>query len=306
MVYLCPMNNYCVTIKNFCIMKQNILISSSFGHEIMATNFAKAYGVRVMICPNKEDKKEYVNEAVRIFNNMYFFNGLCNIVPFEQREQARAECRDIIGELKAGKLDDSAWLDFAGSKLTPSIDVDRLPEYVGMEDKTNVLFIPQKLVSDGQCGVTAEQQSLPFETFEFLKGRPENLVLGQHFNKVADLDKVQALAAEFGLYVPGMAENAEVFGIRGVSHKLYYNMYKSLRGSIGIAGTHTWYMLTMFPETPQIILFNEKGVERWKAIEEAYKKRGYNIRCIGFHEGIDMDALKKEIEMAYVEMMKAR
>ena len=103
-----------------------------------------------------------------------------------------------------------------------------------------------------------------------------------------------------------MAENEEVFGIRGVSHKLYYNMYKSLRASIGIAGTHTWYLLAMFPEIPQVILFNEKGVERWKALEAAYRKKGYNIRCIGFHEGIDMDALKNEIKLAYVEMMKAR
>ena len=83
-------------------------------------------------------------------------------------------------------------------------------------------------------------------------------------------------------------------------------MYKSLRASIGIAGTHTWYLLAMFPETPQIILFNEKGVERWKAIEEAYRKRGYNIHCIGFKEGVDMDALKNEIKLAYVEMMKVR
>ncbi len=144
-----------------------------------------------------------------------------------------------------------------------------------------------------------------FETFEFLKDRPEQLVLGQHFNKVADFNKVQKLAAEFGLYVPGMEENEEVFGIRGVPHKLYYNMYKSLRASIGIAGTHIWYMLTMFPEIPQVILFNEKGVENWKAIEAEYQKRRYDIRCIGFHEGSDMEALKQEIEQAYEDMIKA-
>ena len=101
------------------------------------------------------------------------------------------------------------------------------------------------------------------------------------------------------MYVPGMTENTEVFGIRGVQHKLYYNMYKSLSASVGIAGTHTWIMLTMFPEIPQIILFNNKGVERWKEIEKAYQALGYKIFCIGFDENTDMKQLSKEIQEKY-------
>lgn len=75
----------------------------------------------------------------------------------------------------------------------------------------NVLFVPQKLQSDGECGVTAAQQSLNPQVLSFMKGTA-NLVLGQHFHKVNDLATVEALAKEFDLYVPGMNdENPEVF-----------------------------------------------------------------------------------------------
>ena len=161
--------------------------------------------------------------------------------------------------------------------------------------------MPQKLVSDGECGISAEQQSLPLAVFDFLKRKKGvNLVLGQHFHKVNDLEKVQKLADDFRLYVPGMSEHPEVFGIRGVQHKMYYNMYAQLFGSIGIAGTHTWFMLTVFPWIPQVILFNNHGVERWKAIEKAYRKRGYNIRCIGFNEMTSLKQQAKEIKQAFV------
>lgn len=68
------------------------------------------------------------------------------------------------------------------------------------------------------------------------------------------------------------------------------------------AGTHTWLLLTMFPDIPQLILFNKKGVERWKAIEAAYQKQGYNIICLGFDENTDMAEFAKEIETNYAKL----
>ena len=52
----------------------------------------------------------------------------------------------------------------------------------------------------------------------------------------------------------------------------------------------------MFPEIPQIILYNKKGVEHWEAIAQAYRKAGYNIWAIGFDEMTDMADLSREIE----------
>lgn len=280
---------------------KRILISSQFGHEIMALNFAKAFGAEVVIVPKKDEQDAYEAEARKIYDNMSFFYPKMRIVPFTERINVEAE--DIIGSLKAGTLHNSVWDIFAGCGLTPNEDTDELPEYPGLSDKRNILFVPQKLVSDGECGISAEQQSLPLAVFDFLKEETgANLVLGQHFHKVNDLEKVQKLADAFRLYVPGMDEHPEVFGIRGVQHKMYYNMYAQLAGSVGIAGTHTWFMLTMFPWIPQVILFNNHGVERWKAIEKAYRKRGYNIRCIGFDENSSLKQLAKEIKKAFAQL----
>lgn len=280
--------------------KASVKISAQFGHEIMAVNFAKAFGLPVVIIPNKENKEEFKTESQKIYDNMSFFYDDIYMVPFEEKDKY-ADSWDIIGELKAGTLDSNLWNNFAASKLLP--EIKNLPEYDGLRNKTNVLVIPQKLISDGECGVTAAQQSLPLEVFNFMKNRPENKVLGQHFHKVNDLLTVENLAREFNLYVPGMTENQDVFGIRGVQHKQYYNMYASLSASVGIAGTHTWLLLTLFPEIPQIILFNKNGVENWKEIEAAYQALGFRIYCIGFNENTDMAVLSNEIEETFTKLL---
>lgn len=274
-----------------------IKISSQFGHEIMAMNFAKVLGLETVIIPNKEDKKEFEEESQKILDNMSFFSP--NIFTISPKERLFYEemSRDIIGELKAGKLPNDLWNAFAGCQLAPGILTRALPVFPELHDgKPNLLVVPQKLLSDNACGVTAAQQSVDLAVFNFLKDAPFRLVLGQHFNKVADLETVKALQQEFNLYVPGMTEEQEVFGIRGVRHVKYYNMYGSLSASVGIAGTHTWYLLTMFPYIPQIILYNKNGVEHWEAIAQAYRKAGYNIWAIGFDEMTDMADLSREIE----------
>jgi hypothetical protein len=279
---------------------KNIVIRSNFGHEIMAVRFAEAYGVKALIIPDCEDFEEYENRAEGIFSSMSFFSTCVKKVPFNMRHMF--ECRDIIAELKAGQLADEEWDIFFNGRCKPTRDTSFLPQFsVGLNDnEPAVLFVPQKLKSDGECGVTAEQQSLTPAVFNFLKSAPCQLVLGQHFNKMGDIEQVVDLATEFGLYVPGLTENPEVLGIRGVKHEMYYNMYKHLGGSIGIAGTHTWIMLAMFPDIPQIILYNKGGVERWDAIAVAANRAGHKIFAIGFDENTDMEELAKKIEdLAY-------
>ena len=82
-------------------------------------------------------------------------------------------------------------------------------------------------------------------------------------------------------------------------HTSFLNMFKKMKCSVGIAGTHTWLLLAIFPWIPQIILFNKNGVENWKDIEAAYQRAGYKIICIGYDENTDMSELSKEIEEAY-------
>lgn len=281
-------------------MKKNIVVRSSFGHEIMACGFANAFDANVLVIPNKETKEEYEAEQEKIVHNLSFLSDKLVKVPFDNREAV--EYWDIIGELKAGTLSDEVWADFAQAQLVPTEPTDHLPQFAGLKDKKNILMVPQKLISDGECGMSAAQQSLNPQVFNFLKGKG-NLVLGQHFHKVNDLGTVQALAKEFDMYVPGMTEDTEVFGIRGVQHKMYYHMYNQLAASVGIAGTHTWIMLTMFPEIPQIILYNRNGVENWEAIAAAFRTMGKKIYTIGFDENTDMAKLSQEIEAKFNELI---
>ena len=129
---------------------KNIVISSSFGHEIMACNFAKSYGIKVLIAPKKDVKEEYNTEAERIYSVMNFFYDKMEIVPFEERNTVDAW--DIIAELKAEMLsDEEVWADFFKSTLTPT---RKFPVYAELK-VNSVLFIPQKLISDGACGLNA-------------------------------------------------------------------------------------------------------------------------------------------------------
>lgn len=282
------------TEKNF------IVVRSSFGHEIMAVTFAKALDMLVAIIPNKEKEEEYMDESKKIVNNLSFFTQSLVHIPFAERQMYENMSYDLIADLKAGKLADEMWSKFVTVRLVPT-HTTLLPKYNGMrENRKNLLLVPQKLVSDNACGVTAQQQSLNPEVFNFLKEQKEyQLVLGQHFHKVNDLPAVEALAKEFSMYVPGMSENPEVFGIRGVRHEMYYDMYNKLGMSIGIAGTHTWILLTMFPWVPQVILYNRKGVENWDAIGKAFQAAGWPIRTIGFDENTNMEQLSEKIESYY-------
>lgn len=278
-----------------------VVVRSSFGHEIMALNYAKALNMPVAIIPAKEKEEEYEAESEKILANLSFLSNDIVAVPFADRAKYEALSYDIIADLKAGKLADDMWGKFVTARLVPTQNTNLLPQFNGMrENRKNLLLIPQKLISDGECGVTAQQQSLSPSVFNFLKEQNEyQLVLGQHFNKVNDKPAVEALAKEFSMYVPGMSEDTEVFGIRGVAHKEYYNMYSKLGMSIGIAGTHTWIMLTMFPWIPQVILYNRKGVENWEAIGNAFQAAGYPIRTIGFDEDTNMEQLSEKIKSYY-------
>ena len=153
-----------------------VVIRSQFGHEIMAVKFAYALGYKVAVIPNKENADEYYAEASKIYANMKFFSNDLLTVPFEQKAEIEAESLDIIAELKSEKLDDELWLAFAASTLQPHTFPVNLPVYKGLKDKNNVLVVPQKLLSDNECGVTASQQSLNPSVFNFLKGSEYNLV----------------------------------------------------------------------------------------------------------------------------------
>ena len=276
------------------------LVTEAFGHGFASLLYAQAYGMIPVAYSDKNNESDYTAQVKQIINNLSFFEPSMPAVSWEDRK-AYANEFNFRKELLAGNISAKNWQDMATTKLFPLLGSEiGLPEFASLSDGAT-LFVPQKLQSDGLCGATAEQQSLSPALFSFLKG--ENLALGQHFHKVNDLPPVEALAKEFNLYVPGMTEDKEVFGIRGIQHKMYWNFYRKMSACVGIAGTHTWYLLTCMPEVPQVILYR-KGMEKWDEIEAAYRAAGYDIRCIGFDESTNMELLSKEIEAAYAEIKK--
>ena len=124
---------------------KNIVIASSFGHEIMACQFANTYGVKILIAPKKDVKEEYDAEAERILSVMSVFYDKMEIVPFEEKDTV--EAWDIISELKAGTLSDKVWDDFFKSTLEPPMEPAVI--YPELWNTNNILFVPQKLVIRG-------------------------------------------------------------------------------------------------------------------------------------------------------------
>ena len=282
--------------------KKFTVIRSAFGHEIMDLNFSQALNMPVAIIPNKETAEEFEAESKKILENLSFFSNDIITVPFAEKKKYEALSWDLIADLTGENLADEVWGKyFVKARLVPTQSTNSLPKYPGMRpNRKNLLLIPQKLVSNNACGVNAQQQSLSPEVFSFLKEQNEyQLVLGQHYHKVNDLPAVKALAQDFNMYVPGLTENHEVLGIRGVQHKMYYNMYNNIGMSIGIAGTHTWIMLAMCPWIPQVILYNKKGTEHWDVIGKAFQAAGWPIRTIGFDENTDMEQLSEKIKSYY-------
>ena len=271
--------------------KKFFIVRSNFGHEILTLLAAKSYNKKVVIIPKAENENEFNSKSLAIFHQLKFFYKKIRMINWEEREKYEAEGFDFVAALTSKQIPDEEWKRFAKFKLEPTYEVST--EYHVGGDYG--FFIPQKLISDGKCGVTAEQQSIQPEMLDFLKKRSEKLVLMQHFSKTADVEKVLALGAD---YVPGQTENPDVFGIRGVLHSLYYQLYRDTKFSVGIAGTHTWYLLCMFPEVPQVILYRKDGKEHWPAIQDAWRAQGYNITCLGFDDATDMKAFEKEIQEA--------
>lgn len=212
-------------------MKHYALISEGFGHGFASINFAATKNSQPVAFSYKETEEDFTAEVSQIYNNLSAFAPRMIKAQWKDREMFLAEGWNVRADILSGNISPEMWKAFASRTL--SIEENNLlPEFSGLAKTKNILFVPQKLKSDGVCGISAKQQSLPLEALLFLKDSPNQLVLGQHFHKVNDLETIKALASKFSLYVPGMDENPEVFGIRGVQHIKYWNLYKIGRAHV--------------------------------------------------------------------------
>ena len=263
---------------------EGALITEGFGHGFASLGLAIAAGFEQIFAQDEQ----ILAKLKPFYNNLQLWDG-------------KTECWNVRESILKREITHEMWRALARVKLIPTLTED-LPQFKNLAetDKVKVHFVPAKLITDGQCGLSAGQQSLTPEVFIFLKEDNEILPeMGQHFNKEKDGEDAVNLIEEFEGDAPGYREEKEVWGIRGVPHIRLYNFYREMNASVGIAGTHTWLMLTCLPEIPQIILYNTEGVEDWADIALAYREEGYNIQAIGFNKETEMLALKREIEEAY-------
>ena len=281
-------------------MKPFLIMRDRNGHEVAICCEAARTKRKVLILPKAATAAEYYKKAYEILYFMSFFYAAENfIIPsFEDREMYEEVGQDWVADLRAGKFDQAYWDEFASHTLTPT----RGNEIQFSVSSEAILWVPQKLVTNGLCGVTAEQQSLFPEFFWFMEEKEK--VMFQHYNKVADKPAVDELLQKHPSYAPGVTENPDLLGLRGISHEMYINLLSKVKGCVGIAGTHSWEMLTMFPWKPQIHLYNKAGVERWDQIEKAYQKQGYPVRCCGFEDGTDKEAFSMDVAEVFTQLFK--
>jgi len=280
-----------------------IVIRSRFGHEFFALGMAKALRLKVLICPKKDEEEDYNKEAEGILAFMSPFYGDMQIVPFANRY--KVDGWDIVKDLCDKVLDDKIWdIFFSEGVLDLQPSVNRLEFPMNFNLYWPIGLVPDKWETDGQCGKTAEEQSSGVSGYKFLTNEFANdLVILQHFNKVADLEKVKAtakaLAGEYspnGAYIPGLEDgNEELLGLRGVPHVKYYNLYAHLEGLVGIPGTHTWIAATLFPDMPQVIVYR-RGIEDWELIAEKAYDHGRSYHAVPFDEDSDMKEVFGKVE----------
>ena len=273
----------------------NTIARSSFGHDILATLVAYATNGETEIISA---------DAENVLKMLRPFGGRYKIVSEDE-----TTARDVIKELKSGTLPDDLWNEIAGKTL-PIVESNRkfpILEQAKRLGQKIVALVTEKTLTDGECGLSAAQQSLQIDVLKEIIDPQILYLFLQHYDKqneygnILHLQKwVEDLQAK--LYIPGQQENPELLGIRKVPHVEYFNMFCLLDAIIGIAGTHTWIGLFCFPHIPQIILYNKNGIEHWDAIAKAFQKKGYKIYAIGYDEKTDMQKLAHEIAETYKKL----
>lgn len=280
-----------------------ITVYSSFGHEIFACAVAKMLHTEIEVASRKENPEEARADKAKIASMLQPFGVPIRIVPEGQMPIGR----DIVSELKAGTLPAGFWDQLAGTKLPIGSSCKRYPilERAKAEGKRIIGLVPEKTLTDGQCGLTAAQQSLNINVFEEIIDSNTLYGLLQHYDKTkmdGILDCQKWVQRRSKLYVPGQEENPEVLGIRGVPHVDYFNMYAQLDAIVGIAGTHFWLALFAFPEIAQIILYNRKGFEPMETIAAAWRKKGFKIYVNYYDDNSDKKKLAHEIAETYKKL----
>ena len=267
------------------------------GHGIFAAANAILHNATVVIIPQATNAIEHDNRSNAVYEILSEIEGLKLMkIRFAERAVFEKECYDPVAELKAGvyhnwdKLTSILPLRFK-KRDTPYI-------YYGLRGKNNTLVIFNKIISDEAFGVSAKMQSLTADDFTTVWDSSDQKVYGQHFHKENDRDAVVKFALERKVYVPGMNENPEVFGIRGRRHGDYADMFENIQRAVVIPGTSLWIMLFFYPQI-RILAPYCTGIENWAEIAQAWRRAGYQFYTVEFNQDSDREAVRAQIAYGY-------
>ncbi|MBQ8870607.1 MAG: hypothetical protein IJ019_04455 [Alphaproteobacteria bacterium] len=279
-------------------MKNFIKTADAAGFAILCSAMAISRNMTVVILPPANSKEEHDTKSAQAYDILSEIEELKVIkVAYDQRALFESEAWDVIADLKSNKFTLGDWRELSKVKL--SFKKRENPfRYAEIEGQNNTLVVFQKLISDETFGATAAMQSLSADDFTVVWNSPERKVYGQHFHKVNDRESVVKFAAERNVYVPGLTENEEVFGIRGRKHGDYAGMYANVQKAVAIPGTHTWIMLFFYPEIHQLIPYRT-GIENWAEIAQAWREVGHHIYTVEFNDSSNRDFVRGQIAFGY-------
>ena len=261
----------------------------------MSCLWGKVLHQRIYVSSKKTTEEEYNQDVERIAKNMRYFSEV-TIIPWKDRAKAQ-QCRNMAEEIRTS-FSGLDWEKFFSEKLEVALSYNE-PCFSCIQK--DLMVVSGKSISDEHFGVNAQAQSVPIEVFDAIKKEWNRYILGQHFDKSQDLEKIKKIVPDWvipGLYADlpreGQISEKEVLGIRGVAPHLLHYLYKRISGCVGVAGTHTWFLLTVFPEKPQVILYH-KDLEDWTAIARAARTKGLKIAAVEYDDTTTAEELKTRV-----------
>jgi hypothetical protein len=290
------------------MMKNNVQLvktADAAGFGVLCSACAMYHKALLVIIPQINTDQElslqvteHENKSNAIYDILSEIEGLKLIkISYKEREVFEGVCWDPIADLKAKMFTLDDWRKLSTVRL--SFKKRENPYvYYGLIGKKNTLVVFQKFISDEHFGVNAAMQSLSADDFTTVWDSTDQKVYGQHFHKVNDREAVEAFAAARKVYVPGLIENHDVFGIRGRKHGDYAGMYENVQKAVAIPGTHTWIMLFFYPEIHQLIPYRT-GIENWSEIAQAWREAGNHIYTVEFNDSSYRESVRAQIAFGY-------
>jgi hypothetical protein len=291
-------------------MKKNQLIKTAdaAGFGILCSACAISQNALLVVIPTiNENASEEEKVAEHNAKSSTIYDILSEIaelkiikISYKERAVFEPMCWDPIADLKNKEFTLDDWRTLSKVKL--SFKKRENPYiYYGLHGKKNTLVVFQKLISDEHFGVNAQMQSLSAEDFTTIWDDTAQKVYGQHFNKVTDREAVENFASKHKVYVPGLQENPDVFGIRGRKHGDYAGVYENVQKAVAIPGTHTWIMMFFYPEIAQLIPYRT-GIENWAEIAQAWRENGSTVYTVEFNDNSNRDAVRAQIAYGYKQL----